>query len=488
MARTACVVGVDIGTTTVKVSATDERGRELAVVRADTPWRLAAGTTVLGHDDLSGTLDSLFRQLADRLPGRWAVAVGFAGMAEAGYALAADGTPVAPAVAWFDTSGADELAVLLAEHGDGFTATTGLRPTTRASAIKMAWLLPRLSAGNGGSAGSGTGTGTRGGLAPAGTGRTGKAVSWLNVPEWAAHWAGGRATAEWSLAARSGFMDVTARGWWKDSVRWAGLDPAAMPELLPAGSPTGTARAGLPLIGGAVVTVAGHDHLAGAIGAGAVHPDDCFDSLGTGEALIRSQPATKDPGLLTRAVAAGFERGPHLLPGRDYLFGVLGTGRLLRALLDARLGAERHFADVEALGEAAARLPAPGRAEELAVALDSTNRPLAPLEPAAVVAALDGLPDAEAWAVLVELTSWRCRDAIGLLDALGGAGNAVIAAGGWYASGYIRAVRARVLGPFRLPADTEAGTRGAARTAALACGLTPDLGTWTDDWTEFTAS
>ncbi|MFF6956486.1 FGGY family carbohydrate kinase [Streptomyces sp. NPDC088197] len=485
MARTACVVGVDIGTTTVKVCATDERGHELAVVRADTPWRLAAGTTVLGHEDLSGALDGLFRQLADRLPGRHALAVGFAGMAEAGYALAADGTPVAPAVAWFDTSGADELAALLAEQGDGFTATTGLRPTTRASAVKVAWLLPRLDGRSASSAGPRTVTSTASGTR---SGPTGKAVSWLNVPEWAAHWAGGRATAEWSLAARSGFMDVTAREWWKHGVDRAGLDPAAMPELLPAGSPTGTARAGLPLVGGAVVTVAGHDHLAGAIGAGAVHPDDCFDSLGTGEALIRSRPAAKDPGPLTRAVAAGFERGPHIVPGRDYLFGVLGTGRLLRALLDDRLGAERTLADVDALGRAAARLPATGRAAEFAVTLGSAARPMAPLDPAAVVAALHGLPDAEAWAVLVELTSWRCRDAIGLLDALGGPGNALIAAGGWYTSGYIRAVRARVLGSVRLPVGAEAGACGAARMAALACGLIPDLGTWIDDWTEFTAS
>ena len=63
-----------------------------------------------------------------------------------------------------------------------------------------------------------------------------------------------------------------------------------MPPLVTAGTPLGRvgADAGVPRLAGAVLTVAGHDHQAAVVGAGADGPGDELDSCGTAEALVRT--------------------------------------------------------------------------------------------------------------------------------------------------------------------------------------------------------
>ena len=105
-----------------------------------------------------------------------------------------------------------------------------------------------------------------------------------------------------------------------------------MPALVTAGTPLGrvSADAGLPRLTGAVLTVAGHDHQAAVIGAGADGPGDELDSCGTAEALVR----TVAPGLSPRVVAelaeCGITTGWHAVADNWCLLGATQGGLALQ--------------------------------------------------------------------------------------------------------------------------------------------------------------
>ena len=128
-------------------------------------------------------------------------------------------------------------------------------------------------------------------------------------------WAATR-RAELSLASRTGFYDLHARRPWPEALAWADAPPGLAAEPVPAGTPMGHAGAEL---GRAVLTVGGHDHLAGAVGAGAAESGDVLDSCGTAEAFVQAT-APLPPEAVGSAVRSGLSVGWHAdrgAAGRD---------------------------------------------------------------------------------------------------------------------------------------------------------------------------
>ena len=95
-----------------------------------------------------------------------------------------------------------------------------------------------------------------------------------------------------------------------------------------------SADAGMPALTGAVLTVAGHDHQAAAIGAGATGAGDELDSCGTAEALVRTIPAGLRAGPVREMTAAGVTVGWHALPGYWCLLGATESGLDMQRFLD----------------------------------------------------------------------------------------------------------------------------------------------------------
>jgi xylulokinase len=116
------------------------------------------------------------------------------------------------------------------------------------------------------------------------------------------------------------------RRWDEDWIRALHLPADIFPPAYPSGTPLGRVHAdgqrgsGLPV--GTPVAVAGHDHICGALAAGAVIPKKIFDSMGTAEALL----GTLDPRPLTQAdFASGLSFGCHVVPGCNYWLGGLSA-------------------------------------------------------------------------------------------------------------------------------------------------------------------
>jgi sugar (pentulose or hexulose) kinase len=430
------LVGIDVGTTACKaavVSADD--GAELAHGSALTPWTQVPTGAEIPADALFEAAAAAAAGALERAPAGQVVGVGVTSMAETGVLLDREGRPLAPAIAWHDARGEQEAARLAADLGaERFSAHTGLPVRPLFSIAKYAWLRANHPEVAG-------------------------AVRWLGVAEWVLHRLGGEQVAEYSLASRTGLLDVGRRAWWDEACAWAGAPPGLMADLVQAGSPAGRASGErLPRLAGAALTVAGHDHLSASVGAAATRPGDLFDSCGTAEALIRALPPPVAPGDLRRLVAAQVTVGWHVLPGQHALLGASRAGLALQRFLDLLGAGEQGRAELDL---AATAVP-PGSGG-LAVRDVFGER-----------SALDGIGDhlgpGWVWRAALEAVAERAAELRGHIEAVAGPSARLVLAGGWARSPAVRAVKLARLGPFDHPPVAEAGARGAALLGGIAAG------------------
>jgi xylulokinase len=143
-----------------------------------------------------------------------------------------------------------------------------------------------------------------------------------------------------SLASRTLAFDVTKRVWDAELLAFASLKPEEMPRVQPLGEAAGTltpaAANRLGMLAGTPVAVAGHDHLATAIGAGVATPGDALDSMGSAEAtlVVTSRPILDDG-----VRRGGFSAGCHAIDGLWYIVGGLqSSGALVEWFVRAFLG------------------------------------------------------------------------------------------------------------------------------------------------------
>ena len=59
---------------------------------------------------------------------------------------------------------------------------------------------------------------------------TARGVRRLSVAEWVV--AGGDEASDVSLASRTGWLDLTARGWWTEALDWSGASEGLFPPLV----------------------------------------------------------------------------------------------------------------------------------------------------------------------------------------------------------------------------------------------------------------
>ncbi len=432
------LVGIDVGTTYCKAAVVDGDGAARAHGRVFTPWRrVATGAEVEPERLVQAALGAAERAL-ERSPAGRIDALGVTSMAETGALLDAGGVPVAPAIAWHDERGAKEADALKRDIGRGrFTATTGLPASPLCTLSKYRWLRFHHDGSE-------------------------RGVRWLNVAEWIVRSLGGDEVGDLSLASRTGMLELDRRATWSEALEWADAPAGLLPPLAPSGAPAGRVTRGLERARGAVLSVAGHDHLCAAVGAGAVCDGDVFDSCGTAEAFVRSVEPPLPAERRLRAVADGVTVGWHALPDRLALLGALESGLALERVRRL-LGVE----DPNELDAEALTVPAgPG---------GLTLRDLAglPQSPA-------GLPydasRAELWRAALEALAAGGQAILRTIEELAGPTSRIVVTGGGARSEAMLAIKRSVLGPFERPPVEEAGARGAALLAGCAAGVFAGIG------------
>jgi sugar (pentulose or hexulose) kinase len=420
------LLGIDVGTSACKATLVDTDGIEVAHGQAPTPWEPVPTGAELDPDVLLAAVVSAASEAIAHGPEGRVAGIGVTSVAETGMLLDAGGRVLHPPIAWHDARGAAEAQALQRDVPD-FSMRTGLPASALCSLAKLKHLaIPGAS-------------------------------RWLNVAEWIVHRLGGRQVSELSLSSRTGLLDLDPRAPYADALAWADLPGALLAEVVLAGADAGRSDgAALPGTEGAVLTVAGHDHVVAGLGVGVIAPGDVLDSCGTAEAIVRVAPPL-DAAARRRSVAGGVTVGWHVAEGRQALLAGLWSGLALREVLDD-LGAGE--AGREELSAGALAI-APGDAPALELELHSLERSRVRL-PATAPAAV--------WRAAIDAVAREVEALIAHVDAVAGPHSRLVVTGGWARDPAVFDAKRR-LGAIEVPPVVEAGCRGAALLSGVAVGL-----------------
>jgi sugar (pentulose or hexulose) kinase len=431
------LIGLDVGTTSSKAVVYTTEGHAVADGRAPTIWSTtASGVQMDARDLLAGAIEAVNQALA-RTSGVAVLGLGVASMGESGVLVDRHGRPVAPVIAWHDTRDRVELAELGARLGaDTFSARTGLPFLPQWSLTKHHWLVRHHT-------------------------EAAEAVRRLNIGEWIVHGLGGEEASELSLASRTGWLDLATRTWWAESLSATEMKESLLPPLVTAGTALGGVAnsAVSTTLAGAVLTVAGHDHQAAAVGAGAVQAGDELDSCGTAEALVRTVQPNLPEETIAELARAGITTGWHVLAQRWCLLGGTEGGRTLqrvRALLGED-GEDLHALDAAALGVS----PLDMRG----LVLEVTS------ERVVVRGANENTRPEHIWRSALEHVTREAKLTHVAMSRLSGPLGHLVVTGGWSNSRALLNVKRDMLGPLERSGVSQAGCRGAALLAGLAAGV-----------------
>ncbi len=429
------LVGVDLGTQSLKVVVTDEA---LAVIaEASVPYQPSVPRPGWAEQDPQRWLDALAPALAQTgvdLAG--VTAIGVAGQLDGCVPVDAGGAALGPCLIWMDRRATAELPELAS-----FGARTGQVLDPSHLAAKARWLDRHRP----------------------GAARFHQPVSFVVEQLCGAN------VIDHALASTCNVYDLATRAWAPDLLAAFELDEARLPRIAHATDVAGALTAhGAALTGlraGIPVAVGTGDDFATPLGAGIVAPGRVVCVLGTAEVVgaLATTPVIDRGGLVeTHAYPAGgwFVENPGWLAG----------GAL--AWLGALLGG----ADARQIDALADQAPAGADGVTFVPALAGA---MAPEWNAAARASFTGLTAAHgpphlARAVL-EGCAFAMRDVITRLDELGVATPAIVLLGGGAKSATWARIRADVA---RRPVERVAGDTcpvGAAMLAAVAGGVASDL-------------
>ena len=442
------VAGIDLGSTSLKVLVADEAGTEIGAAQVPTPWRSGpGGITEMTADALIDAVQSLLAAAA-HLAAEAATApidaIAIAGMAETGMVIDARGAAVAPGMAWFDPRGDKQAAAFPSWIREEFAGRTGLPLGAQVSVAKLAYLRDQ-------------------GLSLTG-------LRWLNLPEYVAAALGGRTALEHSLTSRTGLLDQDTGRPWRPMLDVLGIDETFLPPLVDAGSPFGTVRPGVApdSLAGALLTVAGHDHLVAAEATGRLPTDHYHVSMGTAEVLLRVIDTPLGFDARQRLAKYLINEVRHVVPGKHVLVAGVKSGLLLRRVLQTAGIHDR--AGRDDLDTAVMAMPYEGNLPADALEVSGARNDDGVLK---MTVRTDGVTPAEVFGAVLRHSNDEIALLIEAIDReLSPAATATLT-GGWASMTAVRRARARVLPSMTASARDQETAYGATRAAVRLLSTTP---------------
>jgi xylulokinase len=292
------IVGVDIGSSSIKAVAFDPAGRKLAAASRPTPMvRMPTGGEY-DPDAIFDTALAALAEVAEGLAGRPVAGIAATSVGESCVILDGEGRALSPSLAWFDRRTADDAKAVAGTVGnDRVFAITGVRVEFNFTLVKLMWMKrhwPEAFA---------------------------KARRVVMMADWIAFRLSGVAATDPTLAGRTQYYDAGANHWSDELLGLVGRDADFPAPVRVGGTALGPVRADVlaatGLAGTPIVGVGGHDHIVGAMACGLYRPGTLVDSMGTAEALILGTTtplADQDP------LRRGYLQAP-VDPGRMYWVG-----------------------------------------------------------------------------------------------------------------------------------------------------------------------
>jgi xylulokinase len=268
MDRISCLLGIDVGTTTIKVAAYEPNGNCLTLHRSQTPTKkLGEGLAEHDADELWSVVADLIRTATETLTNKYRIeAVAPATVGEAGVFVDKSGKALHPIIAWFDTRSKKQADWWAREVGpEKVYSITGMPLDTYFGANKLLWVreqMPDIYK---------------------------QARWWLSVGDLIINRLCGTFSTDQTLASRTMLFDQSKRSWSQELIEAARIDPNLFPPVYPSGTQVGVvteeAAVQTHLPAGTPVVTGGHDHLCGAYIA-RQGKDTAVDSTGTAEVVV----------------------------------------------------------------------------------------------------------------------------------------------------------------------------------------------------------
>jgi xylulokinase len=329
------LIGLDFGTTNLKGVCFTTTGQSLVRVEVQTPRNHPReGWTEWDPDQIWDTVIKLLQGLLQRLPaGYIPVGISVASVAESVVGIDKRGHPTGPIIAWHDRRSVLEAEWLRSRISEEEVfAITGSPIDATFALFKLLWLQRQRPE------------------------QFNAAVHWLLVADWIAFSLTGEMAASASLASRTLAFEISTLEWSDKILEAAGLDRTTFAEVRPSGTSMGKVipeianRCGLPK--DVVVAVGGHDHVCGAIAAGAVRPGILLDSIGTSEALFAPIAGpTKAAQFLRASFCQGVVQVVEQSPSYYAIGGMPSAGECVEWFVKLLQGDE----DIASLSDAASR-------------------------------------------------------------------------------------------------------------------------------------
>src|SRR3954452_23046971 len=307
--RTA--IGIDVGTSAVKVIAVAEDGEVLE--RREVPYPLSTpkpGWSEQEPDDWWRATEQAPEGLTDGVAG-----IGLAGQMHGLVTLDASDRPIRPAILWNDQRTGTECAEIEEAVGfDRLGALTGNRALTGFTAPKLVWMRKHE---------------------PAEYAR----IAHIMLPkDYVRLKLTGERAIDVADASGTLLLDVAQRRWSDEVVQALEVDPAWLPTVLESPEVSGRTAAGIAVAAGA------GDQAAGGLGVGVDRPGPLSVAMGTSGVVFAALPEYRaDPQARVHAFC-------HAVPGAWHQMGVMLSAAGSLAWLRGLIGGE--YSELTALAEA----------------------------------------------------------------------------------------------------------------------------------------
>lgn len=447
------IITLDIGTTSLRATLHDEKGKALAVEQIQNPPAYYADGRV--EQDAAAwdeRVPAAIKAAADRGKSLGIKIAALSLTAQRSSVIPVDrgGNALRPAIMWQDLRTAPLVAALSANDAEVY-ARCGLRAGTVFSAVKMLWIKreePEIYA---------------------------RTHRMLGIQDYVVLKLTGRFATDWSLASRSNLIDLDAKTWSEELMSLFEVRPDHLCELVPPGSilggilPEAAERLGLP--SGLPVVGAGGDQQCAALGLGLFSSRRAVTNTGTGSYLLgHSDARPRDPAMRVQCNLAA-------LPGAYIVEAALPTsGSVYRWLAELWKDGEGGNALKQLDAEAEAAGPGAGGV----VMLPLFNGSGSPDWNAAARGTFHGLSLATTRGDLaraaLEGIAFELAGGLDVVEELCGAAEEIGAAGGLSRLSLFNHILADVFGkPLLRHPGGEATALGAWMSGAVAAGLAPDF-------------
>lgn len=276
------LIGIDVGTSSIRALAFDMGGAKLAGAAQPTPMTAVATGGEYDPDLIFATVLAVLAEIGAALAGRPVAGMAVGSLGESCVLVDEAGRAVAPAIVWYDRRSEPQERALSAKIDPAHLfAVTGQAIDFTFTLCKLAWMRDHWPE------------------------PFSRARHVLMIADWIAYRLSGEMATDPTLASRTLYFDIHRREWAGDLLDAAGIDPHLPPPLKPSGAALGPVRreilAETGLAGAPIVGVGGHDHLVGSFAAGLVAPGMVLDSQGTAERiLLATEAPLSDPEALRR--------------------------------------------------------------------------------------------------------------------------------------------------------------------------------------------